>query len=174
VAQVDIVNRAIEFAAKAHRHQVRKGTDTPYITHPYAIGLMLTRAGFDPEVVAAGLLHDTVEDTDVTPEDILEEFGERVASIVEGASEPNRGARWEERKEHTIEYLRTAPYEVRAVACADKLHNLTTIADDYILKGRRVESVPSEPGSTGMVLSKSPGQFVQARPAWTTATAVLH
>jgi (p)ppGpp synthase/HD superfamily hydrolase len=93
VAQVDIVNRAIEFAAKAHRHQVRKGTDTPYITHPYAIGLMLTRAGFDPEVVAAGLLHDTVEDTDVTPEDILEEFGERVASIVEGASEPNRGAR---------------------------------------------------------------------------------
>jgi len=140
VAQVDIVNRAIEFAAKAHRHQVRKGTNTPYITHPYAIGLMLTRAGFDPEVVAAGLLHDTVEDTDVTPEDILEEFGERVASIVEGASEPNRGARWEERKEHTVEYLRTAPYEVRAVACADKLHNLTTIADDYVLEGEAVWS----------------------------------
>lgn len=128
---MDIVNHAIEFATQAHRNQVRKGTNTPYITHPYAIGLMLTRAGFDPEVVAAGLLHDTIEDTDATLDDIRAQFGERVAGIVEGASEPDRDASWEERKEHTIHYLRTAPYEVRAVACADKLHNLTTIADAY-------------------------------------------
>jgi (p)ppGpp synthase/HD superfamily hydrolase len=137
---MDIVNRAIEFAAKAHRNQVRKGTNTPYITHPYAIGLMLTRAAFDPEVVAAGLLHDTVEDTDTTLEDIRELFGERVARVVEGASEPDKGARWEERKEHTIHYLRTATYEVRAVACADKLHNLSTIADDYVIEGEAVWS----------------------------------
>lgn len=137
---MDIVNRAIEFAAEAHRDQVRKGTNTPYITHPYAVGLILTRADFDPEVVAAGILHDTIEDTTTTLDDLRARFGERVAGIVEGASEPDRGATWEERKEHTLHYLRTAPYEIRAVACADKLHNLTTIADAHSIEGEAVWS----------------------------------
>lgn len=128
---MDIEYRAIEFAARAHRTQVRKGSDTPYISHPYSVGLMLARAGFDAEVVAAGILHDTIEDTPVTLDEIREEFGDRVASIVEGCTEPDRAASWEERKEHTIEYLRTATHEVRSVACADKLHNLSTVADEY-------------------------------------------
>jgi (p)ppGpp synthase/HD superfamily hydrolase len=93
--------------------------------------MMLARAGFDPEVIAAGILHDTVEDTYVTLGEIEEEFGPHIASIVEGCSEPDKSATWEERKEHTIYYLRTAPYEVRAVACADKLHNLSTVAEGY-------------------------------------------
>lgn len=132
---MDLIYRAIEFAARAHRTQMRKGSDTPYISHPYSVGLILTRAGFDPEVVAAGILHDTVEDTAVTPEDLREYFGEKVASIVEGCSEPHREAHWEERKAHTISYLKSAPYEIRAVACADKLHNLSTIADEYAISG---------------------------------------
>lgn len=137
---MDIEYRAIEFAARAHRHQVRKGSDTPYISHPYAVGMMLARAGFDGEVVAAGILHDTVEDTPVTLDELRQEFGERVASIVEGCTEPNKSASWEERKEHTIHYLTTASYEVRAVACADKLHNLSTMVEGYAALGDGVWS----------------------------------
>src|SRR5689334_1807319 len=116
---MDLEYRAIEFAARAHRNGLRKGSDTPYISHPYSVGLMLTRAGFDAEVVAAGILHDTIEDTHTTLEEIREYFGDRVATIVEGCTEPDRAATWEERKEHTIHYLQTAPYEIRSVSCAD-------------------------------------------------------
>jgi (p)ppGpp synthase/HD superfamily hydrolase len=124
---VQLIDRAIEVAAWAHRNQVRKGTDIPYIAHPLAVGLMLARAGCSDEVVTAGILHDTVEDTALTVDDLRREFGEKVASIVEGCSEPDKSLGWEERKRHTLEYMRTAPWEVRAVSCADKLHNLRSI-----------------------------------------------
>jgi len=134
----DVINRAIEVAAKAHEGQVRKGTDIPYISHPYAVGMMLAEAGCSPDVVAAGILHDTVEDTYVTLDYLRANFGEKIASIVEGCSEPHKSAAWEERKKHTLEYLRTAPWEVRVVACADKLHNVRSIANDYRQVGNAV------------------------------------
>jgi (p)ppGpp synthase/HD superfamily hydrolase len=124
---VQLIDRAIEVAAWAHRNQVRKGTDIPYIAHPFAVGLMLSRAGCSDDVVAAGILHDTIEDTHLTAEDLRRDFGEKIASIVEGCSEPDKSLGWEERKRHTIEYMRTAPWDVRAVSCADKLHNLRSI-----------------------------------------------
>ena len=126
-----MIDFAIEFAAKAHRNQVRKGTDIPYIAHPYAVGLLLLGAGCSEEIVVAGILHDTVEDTPITLEEIRENFGEKVAAIVEGCSEPDKSLPWEARKRHTIEFLRTAPLEVRLVACADKFHNLRTIVAEY-------------------------------------------
>ena len=130
---------AIEVAAKAHAGQARKGTDIPYISHPYAVGMMLARAGYSEEIVAAGILHDTVEDTDLTLEWIRDNFGERVALIVEGCTEPrHRWEAWETRKAHTLEYLRTAPWEVRLVACADKLRNLRSIAADLEVAGEGV------------------------------------
>jgi len=122
-----IIDEAIEVAAKAHTRQVRKASDVPYISHPYAVGIMLARAGCSDEIVAAGILHDTVEDTYITLEDLREKFGEKVAEIVEGCSEPDKSATWEQRKQHTLEYLRTAPWDVRVVSCADKLHNARTI-----------------------------------------------
>lgn len=126
-----MIDRAIELAARAHAGQVRKGTDIPYIAHPYAVGMMLARVGCEDEVVAAGILHDTVEDTDVTLEQLREQFGERVASIVAGCSEPDRWRGWEARKEHTLAYLPTAPRDVRLVALADKLHNARSILADF-------------------------------------------
>jgi (p)ppGpp synthase/HD superfamily hydrolase len=124
---VQLIDRAIEVAAWAHRNQVRKGTDIPYIAHPVAVGLMLASAGCPDEVVAAGILHDTVEDTEMIVEDLRREFGEKVASIVEGCTEPDKSLSWEERKRHTLAYMPTAPWEVRSVSCADKLHNLRSI-----------------------------------------------
>lgn len=135
-----MLDLAIEVAAKAHSGQFRKGTTIPYISHPYAVGMMLARAGCAEEIIAAGILHDTVEDTNLTIRYIREMFGDRVATIVEGCSEPDRSASWEERKRHTLEYLQTAPWEVRVVACADKLHNLRTIAAEYENMGDAVWS----------------------------------
>ena len=133
-----LIDRAIETAFRAHKNQVRKGTDIPYVTHPVAVGIMLARAGCGEEVIAAGILHDSMEDTGMSLGEIREEFGERVASIVEGVSERDKSLPWEVRKAHTIESLKTAPLEVRLVACADKLHNVRTIARDYGKLGEQV------------------------------------
>lgn len=138
MAKMKLIDLAIEVAAKAHRNQERKQTDIPYISHPYVVGVLLLQAGCSDEVVAAGVLHDTVEDTPITLEYIREHFGEKVAEIVEGCSEPDKSAPWEERKRHTIEFLRTASSEVRIVACADKLHNIRTIIADYQKMGDAV------------------------------------
>ncbi len=135
-----MIDRAIELAARAHQGQVRKGTDNPYISHPYGVGMLLAGAGCDEEVVAAGILHDTVEDTSVTLEQLREQFGERVASIVEGCSEPHKGQGWEERKEHTLAYLPTAPREIRLVSLADKLHNARSVLADVRTGGEGVWS----------------------------------
>jgi (p)ppGpp synthase/HD superfamily hydrolase len=133
-----MIDSALEVAAKAHYDQKRKGTDIPYITHPVAVAMILLRAGCTDELIIAGLLHDTVEDAQIPLDYIRDHFGERVAFIVAGCSEPDKSLPWEERKQHTIEYLRTAPLDVRLVTCADKLHNLRTIASDYKRLGEAV------------------------------------
>lgn len=131
------IEEAIEVAAEAHQGQYRKGTDTPYITHPYAVGLILMEAGCPEAVIIAGILHDTVEDTDLTLEFIRERFGDAIADIVEGCSE-NKALRWRARKTERIEALRTASPEVCTVTCADKLHNLRTIISEYDVIGDAV------------------------------------
>ncbi len=125
-----LIDQAIEFAAKAHRGQKRKGTKIPYMSHPYAVGMILQQAGCEEEVVIAGILHDTLEDTKTTEEDLLTLFGPDVLEIVKGCSEPDKGASWEERKQHTLDYLKDAPLSIRQVACADKLHNIRSINSD--------------------------------------------
>lgn len=124
------IEEAIEIAAEAHHGQYRKGTHTPYITHPYAVGLILMGAGCTEVVIIAGILHDTVEDTDLTLDFIRERFGDVVANIVDGCSE-DKALRWRARKTERIEALRTASPEVCTVTCADKLHNLRTIISEY-------------------------------------------
>jgi (p)ppGpp synthase/HD superfamily hydrolase len=128
---VNIIEDALEHAARAHSGQLRKGTKTPYIVHPVEVGIMLIKSGFSDEITAAGILHDTVEDTGTTLEYIRQNFGEAVAKIVEGCSEPDKSLSWEERKEHTLEYLKTAPIEVKIVSCADKLNNLRSMAVEF-------------------------------------------
>lgn len=127
-----LLDKALAFAARAHQGQFRKGTEIPYISHPYAVGLILQGAGCRREVVAAGILHDLLEDTPVTMEQLRKEFGPEIAALVEGCSEPGHDELpWETRKEHTIAYLKSAPVEIRMVACADKLHNVRSMMVDY-------------------------------------------
>lgn len=133
-----LLAEAIAFAARAHAGHYRKGTDVPYIWHPLAVGKLLQDAGCDEEVVVAGLLHDTTEDAGVTLAQVMERFGERVADIVRGCSEPDKSLPWEQRKTHTIRALPTAPLEVRLVAAADKIDNLRSIAADLEKVGEKV------------------------------------
>lgn len=130
-----LVDAALRFAARAHADQMRKGTDVPYIVHPVGVMLALLEAGeTDPELLAAALLHDTVEDTGTPLEALRAQFGPRVAAIVQGCSEPDKRDTWEHRKQHTVEFLKTAPRDVQLVSAADKLHNLRSmIADEMVL-----------------------------------------
>ena len=138
VKQVDLIDRAIETAVKAHQKQRRKGTKIAYITHPFAVGIILAKAGCSDEVVAAGILHDTIEDARIKLSRLQEEFGEKVASIVEKCTEPDKRRSWRKRKQHTLDFLKKAGLDVKFVVCADKLHNIRTIARDYRKVGDRV------------------------------------
>lgn len=130
-----MINQAIIFATKAHEGQLRKVSQSPFIIHPLAVGCKLADAGADEDVVVAGILHDTVEDTDVTLDQIRDEFGDDIAELVDGCSE-NKELSWEERKANTIEFLETASEKVCIVTCADKIHNLLVSVDGIREKGK--------------------------------------
>lgn len=129
---------AIEFAARAHRGQRRKTSLLPYIYHPLAVGRSLLEAGCAEDVVVAGVLHDVVEDTSVSLAEVQEQFGLRVARWVEGASEPDKEASWEERKRHTLRELEGDCLEVLLVVCADKLDNLLSLKKEWLRLGEEV------------------------------------
>ena len=130
-----LIFKAIEYAAAAHAGQYRKGTAVPYIVHPLNAARMLLLAGCEEHVAAAAVLHDVLEDTDRTFEDVERAFGSRIARLVANASEPDRLATWEERKRHTIAFLGEADEETLLVAVADKLDNIRSIREDLGLRG---------------------------------------
>lgn len=131
MVDITLFEKALVFAAKAHDGQYRKGTDIPYITHPVALATMLMTMDCPDAVIIAALLHDVIEDTPTTAEEIEAEFGAEIAELVQAVSEPDRDAPWEARKQHTIDKLRHAPLSVKLIACADKTHNLHSMARDY-------------------------------------------
>ncbi|WP_226038174.1 HD domain-containing protein [Aquibacillus saliphilus] len=123
------LNKAIDYASRKHDGQKRKLDETPYISHPFRVGMLLLQDGLEEDIVTAGLLHDVVEDTDGTLEEISQIFGEKVAQLVAYASEPDKSLSWHERKQHTIETIKNAPLEAKLVVCADKIDNLTSILE---------------------------------------------
>jgi len=134
------VFRAVEWATRAHRGQVRKGSGAPYIIHPLGVARILIEHQSAQEIVIAGLLHDVVEDTEFGLCDIERDFGVDVAGLVEAASEPDHHAAWEERKAHTIRYLETAAEQALWVVCADKLDNARSLREDQERLGEEVWS----------------------------------
>lgn len=136
-------NLALSTAWNAHINQKRKGSSIPYIIHPIEVAVILIENNAEEDIIAAGLLHDTLEDTNVTLDFIKENFGEHVAMLVTAASEPDKigltvkltpeeeKASWKARKTHTIDYLLNAPLEVKLLTCADKLSNIRSMIKDY-------------------------------------------
>lgn len=128
---------ALLYAARLHAGQKRKGTDTPYVTHLLAVVAIVGESGGTEDEVVAALLHDAIEDTAATREDLARRFGEEVAETVESCSDADKVPKppWRKRKERYIEHLRYAAPSARLVSAADKLHNARAILADLRLLG---------------------------------------
>ena len=135
-----LLDRAIIFAVRAHSGTERRGKGYPYIVHPLEAVEIVATMTADQELLAAAALHDTVEDTDVTVEQIRAEFGDRIAALVAeesdqfeaGVSEEDS---WHARKRAAIDRLAKASRDAKIVALGDKLSNIRAIARDYAVKG---------------------------------------
>eukprot|EP00730_Choanoeca_flexa_P006130 TRINITY_DN1208_c0_g1_i1.p1 TRINITY_DN1208_c0_g1~~TRINITY_DN1208_c0_g1_i1.p1 ORF type:complete len:204 (+),score=55.75 TRINITY_DN1208_c0_g1_i1:2-613(+) len=126
-----LLMQTADFAAIAHRTQKRKDGSTPYINHPIGVANLLATVGdvSDTETLQAALLHDTVEDTDVTIDDIKAKFGDSVASIVAEVTD-DKGLNKHERKQRQIEHAKHISSKAKLVKLADKLYNLTGLLTD--------------------------------------------
>jgi (p)ppGpp synthase/HD superfamily hydrolase len=127
----NIVEQAIEFAGNAHRNQTRKYTKEPYIVHPRKVGRIVATVNKDAKVVAAAILHDVVEDTPVTIEEIENEFGKRVAKLVAEVTDlpAPKGSTRDERVARNRGHLSHASPEGQTIKLADIIHNTRDIAE---------------------------------------------
>ena len=136
----DLLDRAIRFAVDAHAGTERRGKGFPYIVHPMEAVAIVSTMTPDQELLAAAALHDTVEDTGVTVEQLRAAFGERVAKLVEEESDVfveglSDEESWHGRKQAAIDRLSRASRDAKMVALGDKLSNMRAIARDYALRG---------------------------------------
>jgi myo-inositol-1(or 4)-monophosphatase len=132
-----MIREAAEFAAKAHEGVMRKGSRIPYIYHPMEVALVVSQMTDDEELIAAAYLHDVLEDTPTTAEELRELFGDRVVALVMAETE-DKSRSWRERKAHTIEHVKYAPREIQILTLADKVCNLRSTARDYLMIGDEV------------------------------------
>lgn len=145
------VDKAIKFAVDAHANTERRGKGFPYVIHVLEAMEIVATLTNDPELLAAAALHDTVEDTDVTVDQIRAEFGDRVASIVHAESDELDPSlpecdTWRARKQAAIDRLRVASHDAKIVAMGDKLSNMRAIARDYDQKGDELWKIFHAPG----------------------------
>lgn len=131
-----VLDQALAFAIKAHEGQFRKGTQIPYILHPMEAASIVGTMTTDDEIIAGAALHDVVEDTDTTVDDIIALFGERIGGLVASESENKRedlpaASTWKIRKQETLDHLKSAPIEVKMITLGDKLSNIRAIYRDY-------------------------------------------
>ncbi|MEX0917480.1 MAG: HD domain-containing protein [Candidatus Paceibacterota bacterium] len=125
------LEKALQKAASLHKDQKRKGKDeVPYITHPVSVMLILSHYTDEEDILIAGLLHDTVEDTDYTFKELEKDFGSSVRALVEGVSQPENGT-WLEQKKEYLKSLKSAPDGAAYVSAADKMHNFDSARRDF-------------------------------------------
>ena len=146
-----LLDKAIVFAVKAHANSERRGKGFPYIVHPMEAVEIVATITPDQELLAAAALHDTVEDTDVTVEEIRAEFGDRVARIVDNESDRFEAGvseedSWRTRKQFAIKRLASVSLDSKIVAMGDKLSNMRAIWRDYQVKGDELWKIFHAPG----------------------------
>ncbi|MHB1117951.1 MAG: HD domain-containing protein [Minisyncoccota bacterium] len=129
-----LIERAIALAVRAHAGQMRKEAPMPYIVHPIEVGLILSRHGFSDMVIASGIVHDVVEDTSVTAEELRRELGDEVADLVAPVTHDDTLS-WEEKKKAYIESVRNASDEVKAISLADKIANAYSLIEAHKNQG---------------------------------------
>lgn len=132
-----LLDKAIVYATNAHSGVYRKGSKIPYILHPMEAAIIAASMTCDEEIIAAAVLHDVVEDTPTTKEQLATEFGKRIAELVCADSENKREERpaaetWEIRKQETLDRIPDASRDEQIIILADKLSNLRSIWLDYL------------------------------------------
>lgn len=138
-----MINKAIQFATMVHLNQTRKATNIPFVTHCLEVGVLITKMTtklgiFNENLVAAGYLHDSVEDAHVTIPQLKELFNGRVAELVDLQSE-DKTKTWQERKDHIMELLKeNEDIELEIGILADKLSNVRSLELDYKLHGEKL------------------------------------
>ena len=152
---------AVRFAIERHVEsdgspQLRKGTQVPYLSHLLAVSALVWEAGGDEDQAIAGLLHDTLEDTQTTKAELVERFGPVVADIVQACSDGSPGmardaSTWRARKVAYLHHLSSATLPVKLVSAADKLHNATSIVNDVLW-----DQETGNPGRTWSRFNASP------------------
>ena len=126
-----LILKAAQFAALKHKSQSRKGSDKlPYIIHPISVALIIAEVGGvdEPEILAAALLHDTIEDTDTTPEELTSVFGKRVCRLVKEVSD-DKSLEKAERKKLQIEHAARLSPEAVIIKLGDKISNVMDVTN---------------------------------------------
>ena len=136
------IKKAVNFSIKVHeidRHQKRKGKEVSYITHPLTVGLILSQAGAGEDLVIAGILHDTIEDSSffhkVTKKDISGMFGENVAELVMSVTEKNKLSFWDTRKHKAYEEIKNYSHDSILLKSSDVVANVSELVSDYEREG---------------------------------------
>ena len=139
------IQKAIKFAVKTHevyQKQKRKGKDISFITHPLTVGIILSRVKARDDVVCAGILHDTIEDSipekKVTFQMLEERFGTAVAQMVLDVTETNKTLPWEDRKKMAREHIKAFSHDSLLLKSADVISNLSEMLDDIKREGEQV------------------------------------
>ena len=134
-----MIFQAIDIAAKAHRGAYRKITRIPYLSHPLRVAQIVIEYGFDEEPLAvAAILHDTLEDSDMTLDELRHHFGREVADLVDWVTVHDQAAGWRQRKHAFLERMEHAPFTALVLACADKLDNVRSLRKDVSRLGELV------------------------------------
>lgn len=142
----DLFDRAARFAVDAHHNTERRGKGFPYVIHVMEAAEIAATLTTDQELLAAAVLHDTIEDTGVSVDDIRREFGARVAQLVEEESDQfvenlPEEATWHDRKQAAIDRIASASHDAKIVAMGDKLSNMRAIWRDYKTIGDEVWNI---------------------------------
>lgn len=130
------IEQAIRAASVLHKNQVRRGqTPFPYVTHLYAVAFLVADYTSEEDIIVGALLHDTLEDTDYTPEELQDDFGGTVMELVISVTEPKPGPGeerdWKDNKKRYLKQLSEAPEGALIIAAADKIHNMRCVVEEY-------------------------------------------
>lgn len=125
------VQSALNDTLVYHKHQKRKGTEIPYAAHPISLAMLLIENKLNEDLVVAALLHDTIEDTSMSPEYLRTVYGDKVYELVMAVTEMDQTEPWEIRKQHTIDKFPKLNNKAKWLVLVDKLHNLYSMVNQY-------------------------------------------
>jgi (p)ppGpp synthase/HD superfamily hydrolase len=124
--RTNIIERAASFAADKHKNHTRKEGGLLYISHLVSVALILQKYNFDEKIIAAGLLHDTLEDTETSENEILKNFGQDILELILQVTNDDTLS-WKEKKQKYVDTVKVASAGAQAIALADKMHNMKSL-----------------------------------------------